>query len=303
MPLICWCLPLQRAIRPASAVGIVLLLTCTATATEAQHLKGELSGDAEVERTNITSLQEQKVALLREAISHKALELQAGRATLGDLLRYERLLLEAELEMAESPEQRIAILESLAASARLIETQALRLVEAGRTPVTHQRDCTLHRLDVEIELAKERSGTSGVAGASGRDVRESADPASASAAELDELQLELRRLAQVRVQAARDAVAALALQAADLPELTSAWVELETLWAKRLAEAEIAMSDDPAAQTAALKEYVNRVQEMIQVLKMRGEGRPQMAMAIYELANAQYRLTELKGRQMQVNSE
>jgi hypothetical protein len=48
---------------------------------------------------------------------------------------------------------------------------------------------------------------------------------------------------------------------------------------------------------------VNRVQEMIQVLKMRGEGRPQKAMVAYELANAQYLLTELKGRRMQENSE
>lgn len=85
---------------------------------------------------------------------------RAGRATLDSLIRASNLLLEAELDLAKTKAERIAIYEKLVANLRQLEKAAEARHQAGAPGggVSEVLSAKADRLKAEIQLAREKEG-------------------------------------------------------------------------------------------------------------------------------------------------
>jgi hypothetical protein len=67
-----------------------------------------------------------------------------------------RVVLRAELELADKPAEQVAVREKFLTLAQEIEQIAEKMFEAGRIPISDRDTARVHRLTAEIELLKAR---------------------------------------------------------------------------------------------------------------------------------------------------
>jgi outer membrane protein TolC len=95
---------------------------------------------------------------LKRAVECRWDEYKAGRGTLENLLNGSRLLLKAELDLANTKEQRIAAHAALLELARKVEKVSKERYEAGRVTEADHQDTWAARLEAEIGWLKAGGG-------------------------------------------------------------------------------------------------------------------------------------------------
>ena len=117
----------------------------------------------EQKQTNarIRELLQERYDTLRRYVELREAQLQAGNVPLSQVLRAKELLVGAELELAETDEQRLAVYSKAVDLAKELERQVAMLVEIGGTPNSDPAELAAakaHRLGAEIayERAKAR---------------------------------------------------------------------------------------------------------------------------------------------------
>ena len=105
--------------------------------------------------TELAKLQQEQVATLREA-SNLASQLFAhGLCTVSDSDRINHLLIEAELDAATSPQERVQILKKAVDAAKQQEELASQQAQAGVATALAVLEAKLYRLGLEVRLSKE----------------------------------------------------------------------------------------------------------------------------------------------------
>jgi outer membrane protein TolC len=129
----------------SAGIGIVLLVS----RSSAQPAPAEANASRDVSK-----LQEERLATLREAAKFAAELYARGVGSLDQVNRCNQLLLDAELESAAG-KQRIEILQNAVTSAKRAEEMATQQYQAGMTTQLAALEAKAYRLRLEIELAKE----------------------------------------------------------------------------------------------------------------------------------------------------
>ena len=91
---------------------------------------------------------------LRQAFKARTKEHLAGRVATDALMEVSRLLVQAELEAAEKPADRVAALQAHLDVARDVEKLVKARHDAGRCPVTDLHLARAARMEVEIALLR-----------------------------------------------------------------------------------------------------------------------------------------------------
>jgi outer membrane protein TolC len=104
----------------------------------------------------VRQLQEQYLEVLREIRDMTQQQVEAGLVAPGELHQARQRVLRAELEVAETAEARIDILEQLVELAREAEEGTAKLHELGRGSTFAPLNAKAARLEAEIELALAR---------------------------------------------------------------------------------------------------------------------------------------------------
>ena len=110
---------------------------------------------------------------------------------------------------------------------------------------------------------------------------------------------QLSQHAAARVQAAQQVVDALNSRAQAREPLTPTFVELQAMAERRLVEAQMDATDDPAARSKIAEQHLQQCRDTLAMLKNRMQARTdvsdvQVAQEAYHLADAEYLLAKLQ---------
>ncbi len=105
----------------------------------------------------LTKLQEQRVATLKKLLELSSAGYRQGEFALDQVLEAQHDLTEAQLEMAETPDQRIALLETQLKIAKRTLEAAEQLCRAREVSVCDTFRARAAMLGVEIKLLQERA--------------------------------------------------------------------------------------------------------------------------------------------------
>lgn len=124
-------------------------------ADEIRHLR-EKAGDKPMadEAARIRKLLSERRDTLREAVKARQEEFEAGKADAYCLLDASHLLLQAELELLEKAEERLAAHQAHRERMRVCERKEEALYKAGRRPLSEVLQSRAARLDAEIGLVR-----------------------------------------------------------------------------------------------------------------------------------------------------
>ena len=106
------------------------------------------------ESDKIKALLKERRDVLRNAVEARTQEFEAGRGTLGVLLHVSRELLNAELELATTPEKRFDAYAGHFNALRKIETITKEGYDAGRVKVADYFEIRAARLEAEIQMRR-----------------------------------------------------------------------------------------------------------------------------------------------------
>ena len=107
----------------------------------------------------IEALLKERRDTLQQLVESTEALYRSGVAPLDSLLRATDELLAAQLELAKSKEERIAIHRERLKNARRLEHHSETIYKEGRASVTEYLRAKAARLKAEIELAREREST------------------------------------------------------------------------------------------------------------------------------------------------
>lgn len=132
------------------AVAILGIATCCAVRMSV------LGEDSDSAKSKVTSLREERREVLK--VRAETVEKLVGIAmsTPEELIAAREDLLDAELELATSSEQRIGVLQRKLENAKQLEAVMTAKKQAGKGTEAEVLLAKAHRLGVEIELAKEQ---------------------------------------------------------------------------------------------------------------------------------------------------
>ena len=116
------------------------------------------STEQEVGPGQLQSLRKERRETLRTLVDAAESKFNSGKATLDSLLRGSELLLEAELDLAETKAERIAVHEKIVANLRQVEKAAQMRCNAGVAPIEESLEAKAARLKAEIQLKCEQTG-------------------------------------------------------------------------------------------------------------------------------------------------
>jgi RNA polymerase sigma factor (sigma-70 family) len=166
-------LALGASVRPASFEAATkegtVYLFCKDRLTAAQALElwrpGTKPAPAETPKKEgppanerIRQLQRERVKALEEQLQLLLERVKDGRSSLSDTLEVVRELAEAELDVADTREARIAAVEKMHKQLTTIEAQLIQLQETGLQTKSGVLQAKAARLKAEIELEKLKSG-------------------------------------------------------------------------------------------------------------------------------------------------
>jgi hypothetical protein len=106
----------------------------------------------------LQSLRKERRDTLRKLVDAAESKYNSGKATLECVLRASELLLEAELDLAATKTERIAVREKLVANLRQVEKAAQMRHHAGVAPIEESLQAKAARLKAEIQLQCEQGG-------------------------------------------------------------------------------------------------------------------------------------------------
>jgi anti-sigma factor RsiW len=121
-----------------------------------------VDGTLEIKLWNIASVyaqavQRQRLATLQQIAARTETQFKQGTASVSAVQKAKLAVLTAELELCETPLQRIAILEQILAQQRDFEQQLESLYKAGIVPESSLLQAKAKRQEAEIDLQRERA--------------------------------------------------------------------------------------------------------------------------------------------------
>jgi hypothetical protein len=122
-----------------------------------------LSGDfakaqvKEVKESKLKSLLKEKLSILQEVASQKTVAHQNGQLSLAQVHEANQAVRYAELDLCDTTQERVAVLEKMAAEAKEFENNILEQVSSGAAPTSTALKAKVGRLDVEIALERTKS--------------------------------------------------------------------------------------------------------------------------------------------------
>ena len=107
--------------------------------------------------TQLRELQMQRCKVLNELVERQSVMYRVGECRIGPVLAAQRDLFQASLEVADSLDRRMAVLESHAEIAKRTHQAAQDLHNAGEVQKTDPLQAKAALLEIEIELLRERA--------------------------------------------------------------------------------------------------------------------------------------------------
>lgn len=105
----------------------------------------------------VKALREEKLAVLKEINVMVVKSYQAGQGNAGAVHRSRLDLLEAQLELCETPAQRLKLHEEIVAEAQMWETTITTMAKGGQAPVMDALEAKVFRLQTQIALEQARA--------------------------------------------------------------------------------------------------------------------------------------------------
>jgi outer membrane protein TolC len=146
-----------RIVATAAVLAVGLHFGGCASGDRASALDAAPRLAASSGQDDIRQLQQHRLDVLRQIHAIAQDRLASGMATPAEVGAARRRVLEAELEMADAREQRIAIHEQIVQIARENEETVVRLHELGRAANVDFLNASVARLEAEINLARARA--------------------------------------------------------------------------------------------------------------------------------------------------
>jgi hypothetical protein len=109
-------------------------------------------------RDRIKTLLRARVDTLKEILDTFVAAQARGGASLDDVLDARAALLKAQLDLGETKEERLKLLEQFVKEARDREQATRKSVQSGGSPPIDGMKATLARIDAELALEREKAG-------------------------------------------------------------------------------------------------------------------------------------------------
>lgn len=138
----------------AQVIALGLVGTLVVAVVLLRPVRSVAAAPADVAPAQVAELRQQRIAALREGSDAAARMFAQGLMTAAEVSRWERELLEAELESAASADERVPILRKALDAAKAHEELATRNHRAGVAPSLAVLEARAYRLRVEIQLAQ-----------------------------------------------------------------------------------------------------------------------------------------------------
>lgn len=135
--------------------GIALVLLCiTAGGIWYGYVPAPRASAEQPKESKVKALLKERLAVLRELAAIAAKGQQQGVVSFKEVHEANEAVLQVELELAESREERIAVLEKFVAEAKLHEKHVAPAAKQGQSALL--LEAKDHRLKAEIALERER---------------------------------------------------------------------------------------------------------------------------------------------------
>lgn len=118
---------------------------------------GPRADAAEPQDSKLKILLKERLAVLKEIAAQTEKAAKSGEVPFERVLRASEAVLKAELDLAESDKQRIAVFEKMVALAKQREEQAVNVVKMGQAPANLVLQAKVSRLEAEIALERAKS--------------------------------------------------------------------------------------------------------------------------------------------------
>lgn len=147
-----WDPHLQEIVMRLFALPALFVLMATAGA---QSTSGEPSSES---KTKIAALRKERIAALKELSATSMKLAQASRIEMSEVLDDQAALLKAELEVAGTDADRIALYKASIDNLKTLEEMARAQLNAGRGTMHSVLKVKARRLEVEIQLEQTKAG-------------------------------------------------------------------------------------------------------------------------------------------------
>lgn len=105
----------------------------------------------------IQDLQKKRLATLEKIVTYSKKAYESGQGSIESLIQASQQLAKAELDVAKTAKQRLAIHNKLLELAKEFEAVAEQRYKAGRIPIVEMLKARANRIEVEITLEKEKA--------------------------------------------------------------------------------------------------------------------------------------------------
>jgi outer membrane protein TolC len=234
----------------------------------------------EAQQTDVRKIAEQRLEAARACFDYRRKQFQAGRGTMDLLLETARLVLDAELALAEAPRERVAARARYWLHVREAELQVTRWLEAIRTTPAYLLQARATRLEAQYELIRARAAQPGQPWPLLALPDSHEDPSSPPVEPrrwLDELheidKSDQGQIARQRLEAAREAFEELRQRVEAGRGTLDIFLEMGRMYLK----AELVLAETPAARTGAWERHLKHLQaaERMSIERLRnGQNTP-----------------------------
>jgi hypothetical protein len=143
-----------RRLSPGRTAALGLLSMMVFAGFTILPARTRADGPASVPSAELSRLQQQRIDTLRQAANAARQMYSQGSIAFEEVCRFDRLLIDAQLESAVSADERIKLLQSARDVARKQEDLASRHHEAGMGTALAALEARADRLHIEIRLAE-----------------------------------------------------------------------------------------------------------------------------------------------------
>jgi outer membrane protein TolC len=149
---------MQMTKRTAAGIAFTFLFFLALVASGVLLSAGALLQAQEKRKDNkIKELLQERLALLTKLANQTTADYKAGKASFDRVHQAQLRMANARLELCESDNQRIAVLEEIVTMARGYEKTADALYSAGKVSISDRLLATAARLDAEIALERAKT--------------------------------------------------------------------------------------------------------------------------------------------------
>ena len=144
---------LPRKVTPVG-LGLALLVLLVGGVIAARSGTSPRAAAADAKDTKVKALLKERHATLQAIASQTTEQYKAGAASVLQLAEANRAARNAELDLCDTDQERVAVLEKMLAEAKEYEKRAEQQHQAGSIPFTAALKARADRLEVEIALER-----------------------------------------------------------------------------------------------------------------------------------------------------